>query len=121
MQKYLLTVLLKDSLKDEEQKELLSLIKADFDNLLKEDLWGQRSLAYPIQKQDKAFYAHFEFELEPSKTPAIDKKLKLNEDIVRYLLVKAKIVKKAKDKSNKNKKVAEKSKEKEEAVVEVSV
>ena len=104
MQKYLLTILLRDSLKDEERKELLSSVAKDFDNLIKEDLWGQRSLSYPIKRQDKAFYAHFEFEQEPSKVPGIDKKLKLNEDILRYLLVKAPSISKLKTNKTETKK-----------------
>lgn len=88
MQKYLLTVLIKEDLKESERKELLDSITKKFGSLVKEDLWGLRSLAYPVKKQQKAFYAHYEFEAEPSTIPSLDKSLKLNEDILRYLLVK---------------------------------
>jgi small subunit ribosomal protein S6 len=67
--------------------ELLEGVKKDFDKLTKEDLWGSRDLAYPIQHMDSAYYAHFEFESDPSKISSLDKKLKLDEDVIRYLLV----------------------------------
>lgn len=85
---YQLTVLMKNDLEDKARQELLDGVKKNFGKLTKEDLWGSRSLAYPIKHQDKAFYVHYEFEAEPKTIPALDKNLKLNEDIIRFLLLK---------------------------------
>ena len=52
----------------------------------KEDLWGSRDLAYPIKRQSKGFYAHFELEADPKNAKGLDKTLKLEEDVLRYLL-----------------------------------
>ena len=90
MSNYYLTVLVKNDFDEKERKELFESIKKNFAKLSKEDLWGSRDLAYPIKHNEKAFYAHFEFEGEPSKIPSLDKSLKLNEDILRYLLLKVK-------------------------------
>lgn len=90
MSNYYLTVLVKNDFDEKEKKELFESIKKNFAKLKKEDLWGSRDLAYPIKHNEKAFYAHFEFEGEPSKIPSLDKSLKLNEDILRYLLLKVK-------------------------------
>ena len=87
MNNYLLTVLVKENVDDKAREELLSDIKKNFGKLGKEDLWGMRELAYPIKHMDKAYYAHFEFESEPNTISALDKSLKLNEDVVRYLLL----------------------------------
>lgn len=87
MNSYALTVLLKTDLDDKACKQLLSTIAKKFDKVKKEDLWGVRDLAYPIRRQNRAYYAHFELEAEPSKISDIDKNLKLEEDILRYLLV----------------------------------
>jgi small subunit ribosomal protein S6 len=86
MQNYMLTVLVKDSLDEKGRVALLDSIKKQFDSVQKEDLWGMRSLAYPIQHKDKAFYAHFEFAAEQNKISALDNSLKLNEDVIRSLL-----------------------------------
>ena len=56
----------------------------------KEDLWGVRDLAYPIKRQTKGFYAHFEIEADPKGAKGLDKILKLEEDVLRYLLIRAK-------------------------------
>ncbi len=55
--------------------------------ITKEDLWGARDLAYPIKHQTKGYYAHYEVEADPSVAKDIDKTLKVEEDILRYLLI----------------------------------
>jgi len=90
MSNYYLTVLVKQDMDEKERNSLFESIKKSFEKLSKEDIWGSRDLAYHIKHQPKAFYAHFEFEGEPSKIPSLDKTLKLNEDIVRYLLLQVK-------------------------------
>lgn len=84
---YTLTLLIKGSLDDSGRKALLESITSQFDSV-EEDLWGSKNLAYPINKSDKAYYAHYQLVGDPKKIPAIDKKLRLNEDIIRYLLLK---------------------------------
>lgn len=53
----------------------------------KEDLWGVRDLAYPIKRQTKGFYAHYQISADPKNAKGLDKTLKVEEDILRYLLV----------------------------------
>lgn len=76
---------------EKERKTLLdSLTKkvtGDEGKIKKEDLWGVRDLSYPIKKQAKGFYAHFEIEADPKNAKGLDKFLKIEEDILRYLLV----------------------------------
>jgi small subunit ribosomal protein S6 len=88
MQKYTLTVLINEKVSETERNAIFESIKKDFGNLIKEDIWGVRSLAYEIKHSNKAFYAHFEFEAEPNSVITLDKNIRLNEDIVRYLIVK---------------------------------
>jgi len=87
MNQYSLTVLIKNDVPEKNRGELLESLKKHFDNLVKEDLWGTKNLSYPIQHMDKAFYAHFEFEADPAKISPLDKQIKLNEDIIRYLIL----------------------------------
>lgn len=89
MNNYYLTLLVKNDLKDESREKLLETIKKNLGQLEKEDLWGSRDLAYPIGQAKRAFYAHFEFQSDPSTIPSLDKMVKLNEDIIRYLLVRS--------------------------------
>lgn len=87
MNNYYLTLVLKPDLEEKARKELLDNLKKKFDKVIKEDLWGVRDLAYPIKKQIKGFYAHFEIEVDPQVAKGLDKILKLEEDVLRYLLI----------------------------------
>lgn len=88
---YYLTLVLKPNLDEKARVELLDNIKkrmlGEGGKLDKEDLWGERDLVYPIKKQTKGYYAHFEFETEPAVAKDIDKTLKVEEDVLRYLLI----------------------------------
>lgn len=87
MNSYSLTLLIKNELSEKDRGEILDSVKKNFDKLVKEDLWGTKNMSYKIKHQDKAFYAHFEFESDPAKISPLDKQIKLNEDIIRYLLL----------------------------------
>ena len=91
MNSYYLTLVLKPEIDEKERKTLLdSLVKkltGESGEVVKEELWGLRDLAYPINKSTKGFYAHFEINADPKNAKGIDKTLKLEEDILRYLLI----------------------------------
>lgn len=91
MNSYYLTLVLKPDLEEKERKSLLDglvkkIVSSD-GKVEKEDLWGNKDLAYPIKKQTKGFYAHFEISADPKNAKGLDKMLKVEEDILRYLLV----------------------------------
>ena len=91
MNNYLLTLVLKADLDEKTRSGLLEMTKKKMlgkdGKIKKEDLWGARNLAYPIKKQSKGYYAHFEFETDPAITKNLDKVLKVEEDILRYLII----------------------------------
>ena len=53
----------------------------------KMDLWGNKDLAYPIKRHSKGFYAHFEISADPKNAKDLDKLLKVEEDVLRYLII----------------------------------
>lgn len=56
--------------------------------LIKRDTpWGRRRLAYPIQRFRDATYVLFQFLATPSIISPIERDLKLDERVIRYLLV----------------------------------
>lgn len=91
MNTYYLTVVLRSEMEEKERKALLDSISkkltASDGKVEKEDLWGVKSLAFPIKKQKQGYYAHFEIEADPKDAKGIDKTLKTEEDILRYLLI----------------------------------
>ena len=91
MNNYYLTLVLKADLEEKARKELIDDVKkkmtGDSGKLNKEDVWGMRDLSYPIKKQTKGYYLHFEFETDPGVAKGLDKSLKIEEDIIRFLMV----------------------------------
>lgn len=91
MNSYYLTLVLKPDLEEKERKALLSSMSkkltGEGGKISKEDLWGVKILAYPIKKQTSGYYAHFEIEADPKDAKDLDKSLRVEEDILRYLLV----------------------------------
>jgi len=87
MNDYILTLILKPDLEEKVRKELLDSVTKKFGELKKEELWGARDLAYPIKHNSKGYYIHYNFSSEPSTIPSLDKTLKMEEDIIRHLLV----------------------------------
>ncbi len=88
MQKYEITVLFDKKDKDiiEKVEKMLTSIKAK--KVKKED-WGLKKLAYPIKKLTEANYVFFEAEIEQDKLADLAAKIKLEEGIIRSLIVKA--------------------------------
>ena len=88
MNSYYLTLVLKPEMDEKIRKALLdNVMKKIADKVVKEDLWGEKALAYPIQRCTKGFYAHFQIQADPKNAKGLDKLLKIEEDILRYLLV----------------------------------
>lgn len=53
----------------------------------KEDNWGRKKLAYPINKQDYAVYVYLDVELPPQAPQKISTTLNITDEVLRYLLV----------------------------------
>ena len=51
----------------------------------KVDNWGKRRLAYDIRKQREGTYAVFEAKAEPSMVKELERQLRLNENVLRFL------------------------------------
>ena len=55
--------------------------------LLKVDRWGKRKLAYTIKKRTHGEYAVFYYEAKEGLPAEIDKRFRINENILRWLTV----------------------------------
>jgi small subunit ribosomal protein S6 len=51
------------------------------------DHWGARQLAYPIDKKKTGYYVVAQFEGDPTALPEFERMLKLDESLLRYLVV----------------------------------
>ncbi|MBI2597234.1 30S ribosomal protein S6 [Candidatus Daviesbacteria bacterium] len=91
MNNYNLTLVLKADLDESARKTLLDdIVKktvGEDGKVNKEDFWGEKGLAYPIKRQTKGYVAHYELTADPKNVKSIDKLLKVEEDVLRYLLI----------------------------------
>lgn len=49
--------------------------------------WGKRTLAYPIRKRETGYYVVAQFEAEPTVLPEFERAIKLDESVIRHLVV----------------------------------
>ncbi len=49
--------------------------------------WGRKRLAYPIQDYQEGYYALSQINLDPNRAAELDQDLRLNENVIRHLLV----------------------------------
>ncbi|MGH7506782.1 MAG: 30S ribosomal protein S6 [Longimicrobiales bacterium] len=49
--------------------------------------WGRRQLAYPIRKRTNGYYVVAQFQAEVTGLPEFERLLKLDEELLRYLVV----------------------------------
>jgi len=88
---YNLTLVLKSSLKEADRKKLLDSIKDGFGKAkLTEKEWGQKALAYPIQKEVSGYFVSITAESEEVISNDFEKKLFANENILRHLFLRTK-------------------------------
>lgn len=63
------------------------IVKMNKGSITKSEDWGDKELAYPIKKNSKAVFLYFDLELEQSAVKAISDKLRMEDGVIRHLLV----------------------------------
>lgn len=91
MRIYELALVLKQSLTSTQRKKIVDSIKDWLKGLkfTKSDEIGEKPLNYKIKKEDTGFYMDLEFEGENIPSD-LEKKLLVNENVLRHLLIRKK-------------------------------
>ena len=85
---YELTVIFPLTLKEKEKaREELKKEQEKVAKIEKETDWGEKKLAYPIKKNERGHFYFYKLRTSPEKIKTLDGWLKLNENILRYLIV----------------------------------
>ncbi len=91
MNKYEIVYIFRSSLTSEELDAKLqnfhALLTRDAGQISAVEHWGKRQLAYPINKERNGYYIVAQFETEPASLPDFERILKLDDQILRYLIV----------------------------------
>jgi len=91
MQKYELTVVLPGKTTAAKKKNAVSRIEKIVETLggkiIKSEDWGEKELAYKIAKNTSGVYLYFELEITKKAISGLNDKIKLEDGIIRHLLV----------------------------------
>lgn len=55
--------------------------------IVNEDVWGRRPTAYTLKGNREGYYVLFEVQMPPQKVATLENELKLNESVIRHLIV----------------------------------
>jgi len=91
MKNYELTYLISPELSEEESKifsgKINNFIQEETGTLEKTTEASKKKLGYPIKKKDEAFLVTLNFSLNPEKLGRLEKKLKSENQILRYIIL----------------------------------
>ena len=92
MNKYELIYILDASLEEPVRRDLIDkfsqLITGSGGEIEKIDEWGKRRLAYAIDYKTEGYYVLIVFKADPDLPREIERNLEINENVIRYLVVK---------------------------------
>ena len=92
MNQYETVFILTPVLSDEQMKEAVAKFKTLLTDggaeIVNEELWGMKKLAYPIEKKSTGFYALLQFNADPQLIKKLEINYRRDERVLRYITVK---------------------------------
>ena len=82
---FILTPVLSDVQMKEAVEKFKGILTAEGAEIINEENWGLRKLAYPIQKKTTGFYTLLEFDAEPSVIAKLEIQFRRDERVIRFL------------------------------------
>ncbi len=92
MRQYETGFILSPSLSEEETEQFISrmaeIVTQKKGQLINQDIWGKRKLAYPIRKFEEGFYVFFQYEGEGDISQELERRFKQTDAVIRFMTVK---------------------------------
>ena len=85
---FILTPVLSDVQMKEAVEKFKGVLQAEGAEIINEEEWGLKTMAYPIQKKSTGFYELIEFKAEPSVIAKLEVAFRRDERVIRYITVK---------------------------------
>ena len=82
---FILTPVLSDEQMKEAVEKFKDVLQQNGAEVVNEETWGLRKLAYPIQKKSTGFYCLLEFKGEPTIVKKLDVAFRRDERVIRFL------------------------------------
>lgn len=90
MHKYEIALIVRPEVEEEAQAALIErlgeMLTSSGGEVADVETWGRRRLAYPIRKVQEGTYYFIQGQFSASVLPELERALKLNEDILRYMV-----------------------------------
>ena len=85
---FILTPVLSDVQMKEAVEKFKGVLAAQGAEIINEESWGLKKMAYPIQKKSTGFYQLIEFKAEPTTIDKLEIAYRRDERVLRFLTVK---------------------------------
>jgi small subunit ribosomal protein S6 len=85
---FITTPVLSEPQMKEAVQKFRNLITDNGGEIVNEEDWGLRKLAYPIQKKTTGFYSLFEFKANPAFIGKLETEYRRDERIIRFITIK---------------------------------
>ena len=85
---FILTPVLSDVQMKEAVEKFKGILVAEGAEIINEENWGMKKLAYPIEKKSTGFYQLLEFKAEPTVIDKLELNFRRDERVIRYITVK---------------------------------
>lgn len=84
---FILTPVLSETQMKEAVQKFVDLLKAQGAEVVNEENWGFRKLAYPIEKKTTGFYQFVEFNAAPEVIKTLEVNYRRDERVLRFLTI----------------------------------
>ena len=91
MNDYEIALIIRPEVEEEGQAALIErlgeLLTSEGGEVADVETWGRRRLAYPIRKIQEGYYYFIQGKFSASVLPELERTIKLNEDILRHMVI----------------------------------
>lgn len=90
MNNYEVMFVLEAALDDAKKQEVIETVKgiiAAEGELGNVNVWGNRRLAYPINKKNEGYYVVADFKSNPQMPKELDRRLRISDSIIRHIII----------------------------------
>jgi small subunit ribosomal protein S6 len=90
MRKYESLFVLRPNLEEEKRNELISKFTSIIESngeVVKVDEWGNKKLAYEIEKLREGYYVLVDFKAAPELPSELERNFKISDDVIRFVVV----------------------------------
>lgn len=90
MRDYELLFVLDPTLDEDKKAALIETVKSVINSdgeAGEADVWGERKLAYPINKKNIGYYVVMPFKANAELPKELDRRLRINENVMRHIIV----------------------------------